>query len=301
MSTQEALVLGREVAAEETAPPPRGPGRSGGGVPSRRGFSLGRWLLPIYSALALIFLLIPIVYTIVFSFNDTTKSNISWRGFTFDNWLHVCDAQGVCEAFGNSILIGISATLIATTLGTMIALALARYKFRARSAINLLIFLPMATPEVVMGAGLAAQFLTAGIPKGLGTIILAHSMFCLSFVVVTVKARVASLDPALEDAGRDLYGSGGAVFWRITFPLLLPGILAAALLAFSLSFDDFIITYFNAGSVSTFPTFIYTAATRGIPAEANVIASAVFILAIIIVVGAQVAATARAKRLARSS
>jgi spermidine/putrescine transport system permease protein len=180
----------------------------------------------------------------------------------------------------------------------MIAIALVRYRFRLRAATNLLIFLPMATPEVVIGAGLAAQFLTAGVPKGIGTIIVAHTMFCLSFVVVTVKARVASLDPALEDAGRDLYGSPAQVFWRVTFPLLVPGILAAALLSFSLSFDDFIITYFNSGAVNTFPTYIYTAATRGIPAAANVIASAVFLLAIAVVLITQLSAEARRRRMA---
>jgi spermidine/putrescine transport system permease protein len=164
-----------------------------------------------------------------------------------------------------------------------------------------LIFLPMATPEVVMGAGLAAQFLSAGIPKGIGTIIIAHTLFCLSFVVVTVKARAASLDPALEEAGRDLYGSPFAVFSRITLPLLLPGIMAAALLSFSLSFDDFIITYFNSGSVQTFPTFVYVSAARGIPAEANVIASAVFFIAIVIVITQQLAAAVRRRRLARTA
>jgi spermidine/putrescine transport system permease protein len=286
---QAGLVLGQEVGAEELAPAPR---------TRRYSVSLGKWLLPVYCALALIFLLVPIVYTIVFSFNDSVRTNIAWRGFTLNNWLNVCNEPGVCEAFGNSLVIGGTATLISTVLGTMIALALVRYKFRFRSGINLLIFLPMATPEVVIGAGLAAQFLTAGVAKGLGTIIVAHAMFCLSFVVVTVKARVASLDPALEDAGRDLYGSPSQVFWRITFPLLLPGILAAALLAFSLSFDDFIITYFNSGPVNTFPTFIYIAATRGIPAEANVIASAVFLLAIAVVLVGQLSAQARRKRLA---
>ena len=166
--------------------------------------------------------------------------------------------------------------------------------------ISLLLFLPMATPEVVLGAGLAAQFLTAGVPKGLGTIIIAHALFCLSFVVVTVKARVASLDPALEEAGRDLYGSAFQVFTRITLPLLMPGIIAAALLSFALSFDDFIITRFNNGGVETFPVFVYTAAARGMPPEANVIASAVFILALVIVVVAQTTSAARRKRLARA-
>ncbi|HEV7950861.1 MAG TPA: ABC transporter permease, partial [Glaciihabitans sp.] len=143
-------------------------------APHRRAqtFSLGRWLLPVYSVLALTFLLVPIVYTFVFSFNDSGKSNIIWSGFTLDNWLNVCDAQGVCAAFGTSVLVGVVATLIATALGTLMAIALVRFRFRGRSFLSLLLFLPMATPEVVLGAGLAAQFLSAGVPKGLLTIIL---------------------------------------------------------------------------------------------------------------------------------
>ncbi|MCU4671470.1 ABC transporter permease [Microbacterium fluvii] len=254
-------------------------------------------MLPLYVAAAFVLLLIPIVYTFVFSFNDAERSNISWNGFTLENWLNVCAQPDVCVAFGNSIIVGLVSTALATTLGTAIAIALVRYRFRARSAISLLLFLPMATPEVVMGAGLAAQFLTMGVNKGLGTIIVAHTMFCLSFVVVTVRARVLSLDPALEEAGRDLYGSPRAVFWRITFPLLLPGIIAAALLSFSLSFDDFIITYFNSGTVQTFPVYIYVAAQRGIPPQANVIASAVFLVAIIATLIFQITAARRAKRL----
>jgi spermidine/putrescine transport system permease protein len=274
-----------------------------GGRERRQRIGLGDWLLPVYTVLAFVFLLIPIVYTFVFSFNDSIKSNIAWRGFTLDKWLNVCNVEGgaVCEAFANSIVIGLAATVIATTLGTAIAIALVRYRFRARSSISLLLFLPMATPEVVLGAGLAAQFLAVGVPKDMTTIILAHTMFCISFVVVTVKARVASLDPALEEAGRDLYGSPSQVFWRVTFPLLLPGIMAAALLSFALSFDDFIITNFNSGSVSTFPKYIYISASRGIPAEANVIASAVFLFALVLVIIAQVSRVARNKRLAKLS
>lgn len=285
------LQQSRALAVGTTSPPAatRRPMRLG----------LGTWLLPTYTALAFVFLLVPIAYTFVFSFNDSVKSNIAWRSFTFDNWLNVCARQEVCQAFGNSILIAVVATIAATTLGTMIAIALVRYRFRFRSGISLLLFLPMATPEVVLGAGLAAQFLFAGMQKGLLTIILAHTMFCVSFVVVTVKARVASLDPALEEAGRDLYGSPMQVFWRITFPLLLPGITAAALLSFALSFDDFIITNFNSGAETTFPKFIYIAASRGLPAEANVIASAVFLLALALVIATQVSAALRRKRLAR--
>jgi spermidine/putrescine transport system permease protein len=265
-----------------------------------KSFSLGRFALPVYAVIAFVYLLIPIAYTFVFSFNNSLKTNLIWRGFTLDKWANVCEQQGVCEAFGNSILIGVISTVFATTLGTMIAIALVRYRFKFRSAVSLLLFLPMATPEVVLGAGLASQFFSLGAQKGIATIIIAHIMFCLSFVVVTVKARVASLDPALEEAGRDLYGSPAQVFWKITFPLLLPGIMAAALLSFALSFDDFIITNFNSGSAMTFPKYVYTAAARGIPAEANVVGSGVFLLAIAIVISIQVRSAAKAKRLRRS-
>ena len=260
-------------------------------------FSLGKWLLPTYVTLAFIFTMIPIGYTFVFSFNKVEKSNIAWKEFTFDNWLNLCDQPVVCEAFGNSLAIAVISTLISTALGTAIAIALGRYKFKGRSATNLLLFLPMATPEVVMGAGLAAQFLNVGISKGFWTIVVAHVMFTLSFVVVTVKARVATLDPRLEEAGRDLYANASSVFWRITFPLLLPGIMAAAMLSFALSFDDFIITQFNSGPETTFPKFVYTAAARGIPPEANVIGSLVFIVAIAIVMIVQVRASLKAKKL----
>ena len=263
-----------------------------------RKFSFGRYALPVYSVLAFVYLLIPIAFTFFFSFNDYRRSNITWRGFTLDNWTSVCEAQGVCAGFATSSSIGLISTVIATTLGTMIAIALVRYRFKFRSTISLLLFLPMATPELVLAAGLAAQFFNFGVEMGFTTIILAHVMFCLSFVVVTVKARVASLDPALEEAGTDLYGSPGQVFWKITFPLLLPGIMAAALLSFALSFDDFIITYFNSGPTETFPTFVYTAASKGLPGEANVIGISVFLLAIAIVLTLQIRSSIKAKRLA---
>ena len=261
-------------------------------------FSLGKLGLPAFSTLALVFMLIPIVYTIAFSFNDSTRSNTTWEGFTLNHWLNVCDKGAICEALGNSLLIGAVSTLIATILGTALAIALVRYAFKFRSVVNLGLFLPMATPEVVLGAGLASQFLSMGAEKGMVTIIIAHVMFCLSFVVVTVKARVASLDPALEEAGRDLYASPSQVFWKITFPLLLPGIMAAALLSFALSFDDFIITNFNAGPATTFPKYVYTAASKGVPAEANVIGSAVFLFAIVLVLVVQIRGAVKAKRLA---
>ena len=263
--------------------------------------TVGKFGLPAFSTLALIFMMIPIAYTIVFSFNDSTRSNTTWQGFTFENWLNVCNRGDICEALGNSLLIGAVSTLIATVLGTALAIALVRYAFKFRATVNLGLFLPMATPEVVLGAGLAAFFFNLGFPSGLLTTIIAHVMFCLSFVVVTVKARVQTLDPVLEEAGRDLYANPNQVFWKITFPLLLPGIISAALLSFALSFDDFIITYFNSGSVTTFPKYVYVAAARGVPAEANVIASAVFMLAIVIVLVVQIAGAVKRRKLAKSA
>lgn len=266
-----------------------------------RRFSLGKYLLPTYVFLAFIFLLFPIGYTFVFSFNDPFKNTPGWQGFTFDNWTGVCNNAAVCEAFGNSVLIAVTATVVSTILGTMLAIAITRYEFRFRSATNLLLFLPLATPEVVMGAGLAAQFFNVGIPRGIGTIIVGHILFTLSFVVVTVKARIATLDPKLEEAGRDLYAPPSEVFRKITFPLLLPGILAAALLSLALSFDDYIVTAFNSGTETTFPKFVFTAAVRGIPPEANVIGSAVFIFAIALVLVFQIGGAMRAKALAKKN
>ena len=262
-----------------------------------RRFSFGKLALPIYSMLALLFLMIPIFYTILFSFNDALAPNTVWKGFTLSHWTGVCKSQPLCDAVGNSIVIGVVSTLIATILGTAMAIALVRYSFKGRGAASLSLFLPMATPEVVLGAGLAAFFFNIGFQAGMLTIIIAHVVFCLSFVVVTVKARVQTLDPVLEEAGRDLYANPRQVFWKITFPLLLPGIMAAALLSFALSFDDFIITYFNSGAVNTFPKYIYVVSRRGVPAEANVIASAVFLLAIVSVVASQLVSALKRKRL----
>mgnify|MGYP003335308652 FL=1 len=251
-----------------------------------------RWfsrnLIRIYAGLAFIYLFIPVAYTFAFSFNNAGKSNLVWQGFTLNNWKNPCGAPQVCQAVANSLKIGLLATTIATVLGTMIAFAIGRNKFRGRSTTNLLIFLPMATPEVVLGASLLALFLNMRINPGFWTIVIAHVMFCISFVVVTVKARIAGLDPRLEQAAMDLYANERETFRYVTLPLVAPGIFGAALLSFSLSFDDFIITNFNSGIVTTFPKFVYVSAARGIPAQANVIGSSMFFIALIIVIIGQV-------------
>lgn len=245
-------------------------------------------MIRIYAVLAIIYILLPIFYTVAFSFNDADKRNIVWRGFTLKAWLNPCEPIGICSALGNSFKIGFTATFFATVLGTMIAFALGRYDFKGRATTNLLIFLPMATPEVVLGASLLSMFINIRVNAGLVPVIIAHIMFCISFVVVTVKARVASLDPKLEEAARDLYANEWETFRRVTFPLVAPGIAAAALLSFSLSFDDFIITNFNSGTVNTFPEYVWTASLRGVPPQANVIGTLMFIVALSAVFAGQV-------------
>lgn len=245
------------------------------------------WLLW-FGGFAFAYLFVPIAYVFAFSFNDSGKSNLVWQGFTLDNWTNPCGAPAVCTSLTNSLGIGAVSTLLATVLGTMIAFALARHRFAGRTATNLVIFLPMATPEVVMAASLLSLFLNLGMNPGYVTVVIAHVMFCISFVVVAVKARIASLDPRLEQAAADLYASEWQTFVRVTLPLVAPGIAGGALLAFSLSFDDYIITSFTSGGISTFPKFVYVSAQRGIPAQAYVIGSAMFWGALLIVLVSEI-------------
>src|SRR4051794_10471826 len=255
-------------------------------------------IIVILAALAFVYLLLPNVIVIIFSFNKPNgRFNYTWNHFSTEAWTNICGAPGMCESLGLSLRIGIIATIGATVLGTLVAFALSRHRFRGRSQTNLLIFMPMATPEVVMGSSLLTLFINLKIPLGTTAILIAHVMFCLSFVVVTVKARIAGLDPRLEQAAADLYANSSQAFFRVTLPLLLPGIAAAALLSFSRSFDDYIITNFNSGSAfTTFPIFVYVSATRGIPPQANVIGSFMFLLSLFVVVSVQVVAAVRRRR-----
>lgn len=249
----------------------------------------------------LIYTFIPIAIVVLMSFNDPNSRLIySFDGFTLHNWLNPCEPEGMCGALWTSIQIGFLATLFATILGTLAAFALVRHDFHGRSSSNLLIFMPMAAPEIVMGSSLLALFVAAGFAGQLGfpTILIAHIMFCLSFVVVTVRARLAGLDDNLEQAAMDLYATPRQTFWRVTFPLVFPGILGAALLSFSLSFDDFIITNLNAGNTTTFPMFVWGAAQRGVPMQVNVVGTVMFMISILIVVGSEVTSRRRNAKLA---
>ncbi len=261
---------------------------------------LGNRFAMITAILVLLYLFLPVAYVFVFSFNDYRKSNIVWNpegSPTLKHWKDPCGAPGVCESLVTSLEIGLIATVVATVLGTLLAFALVRHRFRGRTASNVLVFVPMATPEIVLGASLLTIFVQGfsrvGLQLGFATIVIAHIMFCISFVVVTVKARLQSLDPRLEEAAQDLYAGPGSTFWKVTFPLVLPGIVGAALLAFSLSFDDFIITNFVSGNETTFPKFVYVSYLRGIPAQANVIGFSMFVLALGLVIVGQLVSNAR--------
>ena len=238
------------------------------------------------AAAAVAYMFLPIVVVAVLSFNQpSSRFNYTWSEFTWDNWANPCAVPAVCESVFTSIQIAALATIVSTVLGTLIALALVRYRFRGRSSTNVLIFMPMATPEVVMGASLLALFVNMSLPLGFTTILVAHIMFCISFVVVTVKARIATLDPAIEQAAMDLYATPAQTFARVTLPLIMPGIVAAAMLAFALSFDDFIITNFAAGTgqTVTFPMYVWGAAQRGLPPQVNVIGTLMFLVALVVV------------------
>ena len=244
----------------------------------------GRWL-GIYTAVILGYLFIPVAVMILFGFNDhTDRFNLTWEGFTLDHYRGLFDIPELIEALKNSLLIASISTLVATILGTMIALALTRYSFKGRSGLNLFIFVPMATPEIVLGVSLLAMFVTANLSRGFGTILIAHIMFSISYVVVTVKARTAGFNRELEDAAKDLGATPWVTFWTVTFPLIFPGILAAGLLAFVLSIDDYVITTFNAGSTITLPLWIYGVSRFGVPAQVNVIGTLIFMLGVAYVV-----------------
>lgn len=243
--------------------------------------ALRKHTITVYAMLALAYLMLPVAIVILFSFNDKSgKFNFVWSGFTLKYWKQAFEVPGLLEAFLTSLRIAAFSSFVATILGTLIALALIRYRYRGRAATNIFIFLPMATPEVVMGSSLLALFLTFKIQTGLITIVIAHILFTISFVVVTVKARLSGFDRHLEEAAMDLYADEWTTFRKVTLPMIMPGVFAAYLLGFALSFDDFIITNFTSGQVVTFPLYIWGAARVGVPPQVNVFATGLFVIAI---------------------
>jgi spermidine/putrescine transport system permease protein len=262
---------------------------------------LKRNALRIYAALAVLYLLVPIAVIAVFSFSETPKDKLDFSlagGFTLEYWQHAFANQELNDALFTSLRLALLATLASTAIGTLMALALVRYDFFGRRAANLLIILPMATPEIVMGASLLSLFIFYSAPLGFTTLLIAHIMFSISFVVVVVRSRLIGFDRSLEEAARDLGATPFQTFRYVTLPLILPGVIAAALLAFALSIDDFVISNFNSGTTVTFPLYVFGVALRGIPVQVNAIATMLFVvttLAILLVIWQQ----RRAERMAQ--
>jgi spermidine/putrescine transport system permease protein len=263
---------------------------------------LRSWALGVWSAAALLYLFIPIFIVVLFSFNDNQgRFNFTWHGFTLRHWQHPFANPDLGTALKNSLLIAGISTVIATALGTFMALALVRYGFRGRGAADLFVFLPLATPEVVLGAALLALFLTMNVNTGFATIVIAHVMFNISYVVVTVKARLEGMDQHIEEAAQDLGAGVWTTFFKVTLPVIAPGVASAALLAAALSVDDYVITSFNAGQTITFPLFIYGAARQGVPPEVNVLASGLLVVVLILLALNVAVQRARGRRDAAAS
>ena len=249
----------------------------------RRWETIRHKLLGLWAGLALLYLFVPIFIVVLFSFNaNRGRFNLVWHGFTLSHWEHPFAVPGLGDALAKSLEIAVISTAIAVVLGTFMALALVRYGFRGRRATDFFVFLPLATPEVVLGAALLGLFLTMNVETGFATIVIAHVMFNVSYVVVTVKARLEGMDLHIEEAAMDLGANEWTTFRKITLPLIAPGVAAAALLAFALSIDDFVITNFNAGQTITFPLFIYGAARQGIPPQVNVLATVLLLAALVL-------------------
>jgi spermidine/putrescine transport system permease protein len=271
-------------ALERTVEEPPGRQRRTGAGRRRN----GSWLLPLWGWLVILWLSSPIIVMIVFGFNDAKgKFNIRWQGFTLHWYRDLFAIPDLTTALRNSLVIALIVTAIATVLGTGVGMALGKYRFRGAGSVNLLLFANIAAPEVVLGAALLSMFLTLSIPRGFLTIILAQVMFSIAYVAVTVRARMSGLDPSLEEAARDLGAGPVTTFFKVTLPVIMPGVMAGALLAFALSIDDYIITSFNNGSTQTFPLWVYAAAQRtggSVPPQVNVMGTLIFAFGVLLAV-----------------
>jgi len=240
-----------------------------------------RLVLPAYTWLMILYFSLPIMVMILFGFNDTKgRLNLRWQGFTLNWYRDLFSIPALSTALRNSLLIAVISTIITVVIGTMIGLALGRYRFRGKGAYDLVIFSAISAPELVLGASLLSLFVTVQFARGFVTIVIAHVAFSLAFVAVTVRARVLTLDPALEEAAQDLGADPWTTFRKITLPLLAPGIVAGGLLAFALSIDDYVVTSFVNGQVETFPIWVYGATRIGVPPQVNVMGTLIFLFGV---------------------
>jgi spermidine/putrescine transport system permease protein len=244
---------------------------------------LGDLVLKVVAALVMLYIFVPIFVIVLFSFNKPAgKFNYTWQGFTLDNWANPFKYPALATALKMSLSVAAISTAIAVVLGTLLAIALVRQRFRGSKAVETFLILPLTAPEVVMGASLLTLFLDLGWATGFGTILIAHVAFEISFIAMTVRARVRGFDWTLEDASMDLGASPTRTFFRVTLPLIVPGIVAAAMLSFALSLDDFIITYFVSGSTVTYPLFVNAAVKAAVPPQINVLATAILLVSLIL-------------------
>jgi spermidine/putrescine transport system permease protein len=272
------------VSVETATVSPERIGPEGQPAPRRRRWT--RAVLPAYSAVVMLYLVAPILIMILYGFNASGPKRVSfrWLGFSLYGYIHIFAKPDLTAALKNSLLVAFVSTIIATIMGTLIALALVRYRFRGRRAADFVLFLNISAPEIVLGASLLSLFITFGVPRGILTIIIAHVMFNIAYVAVTVRARLAGFDQSLEEAAMDLGAGPFETFRRVTLPIIFPGILAGALLAFALSIDDFVITNFNAGTTQTFPLWVYGAVKVGIPPQVFVMGTLIFAFGVLVAV-----------------
>lgn len=248
-------------------------------------FKLGDLALRVAAGLVLAFLFVPILVIVVFSFNKPAgKFNYTWQGFTLENWANPFKYPALTDALKLSLNVAAVSTAIAVVFGTLVAVALVRQRFRGRTAVDTFLILPLTSPEVVIGASLLTLFLGLNWPAGYVTIVLAHVAFEISFIAMTVRARIRGFDWTLEDASLDLGSGPTRTFFKVTLPLVVPGIVAAAMLSFALSLDDFIITYFVSGSTVTYPLYVNAATKAAVPPQINVLATAILVISLILLV-----------------
>jgi spermidine/putrescine transport system permease protein len=249
---------------------------------------LTRFVLPTYSWLIIAYLIIPIAIMIAYSFNRVTTAlpqvSFAWNGFTTEWYRQWNQIPGLTPAFFLSLKLAVLTSIIATALGTPIALALVRYRFRGRTAFEQVMFANIAAPEIVLGASLLGLFVTMNLNRGFLTLLLSHVMFSIAYVAVTVRARLAGFERTLEEAAQDLGANPWVTFVKVTLPIIFPGILAGALMAFALSIDDFVISNFVAGTNITFPLWVYGAVRIGIPPQVFVFGSFIFLVGLLLAV-----------------
>jgi spermidine/putrescine transport system permease protein len=259
-------------------------------------------VLPTYTHLVVLWLFAPIIVMIVFGFNDTHgRLNIIWSGFTLKWFANPFGVTALTNAVYTSLVTATVGAFISTVLGTMIALASHRYSFRGKTLLDAVMVMNIAASEVVMGAALLTLFLAGNVPLGALTIVLAQVMFSIPFVAITVRARLVGFESSLEEAAQDLGASPWSTFILITLPIIFPGVLAAALLAFALCLDDYVITSFVSGNTLTFPLWVYGATRLGVPPQVNVIGTFIFLAGLLLSVTFAVIRSWRNRQLARES